>query len=45
VELTTRGYTLYTEGGQKPGPGIGMQPEDMDELSTLLNKGTPVTIR
>jgi len=45
VELSTRGYTLYTEGGQKPGPGIGMQPEDMDELSTLLAKGTPVTIR
>ena len=45
VEPSARGYTLYTEGGQKPGGGIGMQPEDMEELSTLLSKGTPVTIR
>ena len=45
VELTAKGYTLYTEGGQKPSAGIGMAPEDMEELSTLLDKGVPVTIR
>jgi len=45
VELTVKGYTLYTEGGQKPTSGIGMSPEDMEELSTLLNKGMPVVIR
>ena len=45
VELTVKGYTLYTEGGQKPGLGIGMSPEDMEELSTLLDKGAPVVIR
>ena len=44
VDMTVKGYTLYTEGGQKPPAGIGMQPEEMDELSTLLNKGTPVTL-
>ena len=45
VELTVKGYTLYTEGGQKPTAGIGMHPEDMDELSTLLTKGVRVLIR
>lgn len=45
VELTAKGFTLHTEGGQKPPAGIGMNPEDMEELSTLLSKGVPVTIR
>jgi len=45
VELTVKGYTLFTEGGQKPPGGIGLSPEDMDEISTLLSKGVPVTIR
>ena len=45
VELNVKGYTLYTEGGQKPASGIGMTPEDMEELSTLLNKDVPVVIR
>ena len=45
VELTVKGYTLYTEGGQKPGAGIGMNPEDMEEISTLLSKDVPVVIR
>ena len=45
VELTEKGYTLYTEGGQKPTAGIGMSPEDMEEISTLLSKGVPVVIR
>jgi len=46
VELTERGYTLHTEGGApKPSGGIGLHPEDMEELSTLLSKGVPVTIR
>jgi len=45
VELTVKGYTLYTEGGQKPGSGIGMSPEDMEEISTLLDKGVSVVIR
>jgi len=44
VDLTVKGYTLYTEGGQKPPSGIGMSPEDMDEISTLIGKGIPVTI-
>ena len=45
VDMTVKGYTLYTEGGQKPASGIGMSPEDMEELSTLLDKGMPVVIR
>jgi len=45
VDLTAKGFTLYTEGGQKPPAGIGMTPEDMEELATLLSKGVPVTIR
>ena len=45
VDLTVKGYTLYTEGGQKPTSGIGMTPEDMEEISTLLSKGVPVVIR
>jgi len=45
VDLTAKGFTLYTEGGQKPTTGIGMSPEDMDELSTLLSKDVAVAIR
>jgi len=45
VELTVKGYTLYTDGGQKPASGIGMAPEDMEEISTLLGKNVPVAIR
>lgn len=45
VELTARNFTLYSEGGPKPSGGIGLPPEDMEELSTLLGRGVPVTIR
>lgn len=45
VELTLKGFTLYTEGGQNPGMGIGFSPEEMQELSTLLNKNVPVSIQ
>lgn len=45
VDFSERGFTLYTEGGQKPPAGIAMTPEDMEELSTLLGRGVPVTIR
>jgi len=36
VETSIKGYTLYTEGGRKPSAGIGMEPEDMEEISTLV---------
>jgi hypothetical protein len=46
------GHTLYSmaeEGdGQKyktPPSGLGLAPEHMEELSTMLSKGNPVTIR
>ena len=45
VEIGAKGYTLYTEGGQKPTAGIGFAPDDMEELSTLLTKNVPVTIQ
>lgn len=45
VETTAKGYTLFSEGGQKPPAGIGIAPEEMEELSTLLGKNVPVTIR
>jgi LysM repeat protein len=45
VELSVKGFTFYTEGGQKPAAGIGFAPEDMEELSTLLSKNVPVTIQ
>ncbi len=45
VEITSRGYTLYTEGGKKPTVGIGIAPDDMEELSTLLSKNVPVSIQ
>ena len=45
VEIAAKGYTLFTEGGQKPAGGIGFAPDDMEELSTLLSKNVPVTIQ
>ena len=45
VELSAKGYTLYTEGGQKPNAGIAFAPDDMEELSTLLSKNVPVTLQ
>ena len=45
VETSAKGYTLYTDGGQKPTAGIGFTPDDMEELSTLLAKNVPVVIQ
>ena len=45
VETSAKGYTLFTEGGQKPAYGIGIAPDEMDEISTLLKQGVPVTIK
>jgi hypothetical protein len=45
LELTARNFTLHSEGGPKPPGGIGLAPEDMEELSTMLGRGVPVTIR
>ena len=48
VQIAPGGYTLYTdpaEGGQKVGAGIALSASDMDELSALLTRGVPVTIR
>jgi LysM repeat protein len=45
VEISVKGHTLYTEGGQKPTNGISFAPDDMEELSTLLVKNVPVTIQ
>jgi len=48
VQITPSGYTLYTdpaEGGEKAGAGIALSASDMDELSALLTRAVPVTIR
>ena len=46
VDLNAKGYTFYTEGGQKPpAGGLGFTPEEMDELSTLLSRNVPVLIQ
>jgi hypothetical protein len=48
VQITPPGYSLYTDpaqGGEKAGSGIAMSASDMDELSALLTRGVPVTIR
>jgi LysM repeat protein len=48
VQITPPGYTLYTnpaEGGEKAPAGIALSASDMDELSALLTRGVPVTIR
>jgi len=47
VEVGVADYTLYSKGDEntaKPGGGIELSQEDMEELSTLLNKNVPVTI-
>ena len=45
VDLNAKGFTFYTDGGQKPTAGIGFAPEDMEELSTLLSRNVPVLIQ
>jgi len=45
VEIGVKGYTLFTEGGQKPPGGIGFAPDDMEEISTLLAKNVPVVVQ
>ncbi len=48
VAISPPAYSLYTdpsEGGQKSGAGITFSDSDMDELSALLTRGVPVTIR
>ena len=48
VQITPGGYTLFTdpaEGGEKIATGIALGSSDMDELSALLTRGVPVTIR
>ncbi len=48
VTLGIAGWTLYTdpppEGAKKPPSGLGLAPEAMEEISTLVGRGTPVTI-
>ena len=47
IATSATGYTLYSDGVEgvpKPEGGLGMSAEDMRELSTLINRGTPVTI-
>lgn len=48
IGMSAAGYTLYSEGVDgvpKPeGGGLGMKEEDMEELWTLINRGTPVSI-
>jgi len=45
VETAAKGFTLYSEGGKKPSSGIGIDPEGMEEISTLVDKGVPVSVR
>jgi len=48
IQITPGSYSLYTdpsEGGTKSGPGIALSSSDMDELSALLTRGVPVSIR
>jgi hypothetical protein len=47
IATSATGYTLYSEGVDgvpKPQGGLGMKDQDIQELSTLINRGTPVTI-
>jgi len=47
VEVGVADYTLYSKGednAAKPAGGIELSQDDMEELSTLLNKNIPVTI-
>ena len=48
VQISVTGFSLYTdpaEGGAKEAAGIVLNAADMDELSSLLTHGVPVTIR
>jgi len=48
IQISPGGYSLFTDpaqGGEKTGPGIALGSSDMDELSALLTRGVPVTIR
>lgn len=48
ITTSATGYTLYSDGMEgvpKPNEGgLGLSAEDMEELTTLVNRGTPVTI-
>jgi LysM repeat protein len=50
VMMSVPAYTIYGEPGasaekvDRPAGGIGVKPEDADELATLLSRGVPVTI-
>ncbi len=47
ISLSIPGFTLYTdpeEGGEKAPSGLALGAEEMQELSTLLARGVPVTI-
>jgi LysM repeat protein len=50
IMVSIPGYTLYSENSAKegvnpPAAGLGLSAEDMDELSTLLRHGIPVTVQ
>jgi LysM repeat protein len=48
IQISAPGYSLYTdvaEGGEKTGSGITLSASDTGELSDLLTRGVPVTIR
>jgi len=48
IQISPGGYNLFTdpaEGGGKSGPGVALSASDMDELSALLTRGVPVSIR
>jgi LysM repeat protein len=48
VQITPGGFNLNTdpaEGGEKAASGIAFSASDMGELSALLTRGVPVTIR
>jgi hypothetical protein len=48
--LTPSGYTIYGEntaeagGANPPANGLGVSPEDADELAALLSKDVPVKV-
>lgn len=48
VRIAAPGYTLFadppTNDAPPPPSGLGLSPNDLDELSGLVNKNTPVTI-
>ena len=50
ILLSIPGYTIYAEntaeagGVNPPGNGIGVSPEDAEELASLLSKDVPVTV-